>query len=427
MNFENTREFAKILDKQNELKHFRSQYLVPKYEDREVIYFTGNSLGLQPKRANEYVMREMDEWARLGGEGHTHAQIPWIPYGEIFPAQLSGIIGCKESEVVVMNSLTVNLHLMMVSFYKPTKDRFKIIMEYKSFPSDQYAVESQVRFHGFDPAEAIIEVKPREGDDVIRHEDIINTIKEHGDTVAMVLFGGVNYYTGQVFDMPAITETAHHVGAIAGFDLAHCVGNIELKMHDWEVDFACWCTYKYLNSGPGAIAGAFIHERHIADKSLDRFAGWWGYKKDTRFLMDPGFDPIPTAEGWQLSNAPILLMAVHKAALDVFEEAGMAKIASKGKELSAYLIYLLKDLSARIPGAGIRIITPENETERGCQVSFAIKDKGKQVFETLMQQGVSAGWREPEVIRVAPVPMYNTFEEVWSFVKMIEDILTTKN
>lgn len=427
MHFENNLEFAKKLDQQNELNHFRSQYLIPKFEDREVIYFTGNSLGLQPRRANEYVMREMDEWARLGGEGHTHARIPWIPYGEIFPAQLSGIIGCKETEVVVMNSLTVNLHLLMVSFYKPIKERYKIIMEYKSFPSDQYAVESQVRFHGYDPADAIIEVKPREGEDVIRHEDIIDTINKHADDVALVLFGGINYYTGQVFDMGAITKAAHAAGAIAGFDLAHCVGNIELQMHDWNVDFACWCTYKYLNSGPGAIAGAFIHERHIADTSLDRFAGWWGYKKETRFMMDPGFDPIPTAEGWQLSNAPILLMALHKAALDVFEEAGMQKIAAKGKEMSSYLIFLLKDLAARMPAAGIRIITPENEAERGCQVSFAIKDKGKQVFETLMQQGVSAGWREPEVIRVAPVPMYNTYEEICSFVQMIESILTTKN
>ena len=424
MNFENTKSFAQNIDEQNGLKHFRSQFHIPKHGEKESIYFTGNSLGLQPKKATDYVLREMEDWARLGGEGHTDARQPWIPYHEIFPGQLSRIIGCQPEEVVVMNSLTVNLHLLMVSFYAPTPQRYKIIMEHKAFPSDQYAVESQVKFHGFDPGEAIIEIKPRSNEQTIRHEDILAAINEHADSLAMVLFGGVNYYTGQVFNMESITHAAHKAGAMAGFDLAHAAGNIELRLHDWDVDFACWCTYKYLNSGPGGVGGAFIHQRHINDKSLNRFAGWWGYKKETRFLMDAGFDPIPTAEGWQLSNAPILSMAVHKAAVELADEAGMANLSAKGKQLSAYLIFILNELSTKFPEYKISVITPVKEEERGCQVSFIIKKDGKKVFEKLMAQGVSAGWREPEVIRVAPVPLYNTFEEIWTFGEMINKILT---
>ena len=423
MNFENTKSFAQTIDEQNGLKHFRSQFHIPKHGEKESIYFTGNSLGLQPKKATGYVLREMEDWARLGGEGHMDARQPWIPYHEIFPGQLSRIIGCQPEEVVVMNSLTVNLHLLMVSFYAPTPQRYKIIMEHKAFPSDQYAVESQVKFHGFDPGETIIEIKPRSNEQTIRHEDILAAINEHADSLAMVLFGGVNYYTGQVFNMESITRAAHNAGAIAGFDLAHAAGNIELHLHDWNVDFACWCTYKYLNSGPGGVGGAFIHQRHIADKSLNRFAGWWGYKKETRFKMDAGFDPIPTAEGWQLSNAPVLSMAVHKAAIELVDEAGMTNLSTKGKQLSAYLIFILKDLSAKFSEHEISIITPEKEEERGCQVSFIIKKDGKKVFEKLMALGVSAGWREPEVIRVAPVPLYNTFEEIWEFGEMINKIL----
>ena len=423
MNFENTRTFAQKLDEQNELKHFRSQFHIPKHGNKNSIYFTGNSLGLQPLKATDYVLREMEDWARLGGEGHTDARQPWIPYHEIFPGQLSRIIGCQPDEVVVMNSLTVNLHLLMVSFYAPTPQRYKIIMEHKAFPSDQYAVESQVKFHGFDPVEAIIEIKPRPNEQTIRHVDILAAINEHADSLALVLFGGVNYYTGQVFNMQSITQAAHHAGALAGFDLAHAAGNIELNLHDWNVDFACWCTYKYLNSGPGGVGGAFIHQRHIADKSLNRFAGWWGYKKETRFLMDAGFDPICTAEGWQLSNAPVLSMAVHKAAIELVDEAGMSNLSAKGRQLSAYLIFILKELSAKFPEDEISIITPEKEAERGCQVSFIIKKEGKKVFEKLVVQGVSAGWREPEVIRVAPVPLYNTFEEIWEFGEMINKIL----
>ena len=423
MNFENSRAFAQQLDANNELKNFRSRFHIPMHNGKESIYFTGNSLGLQPVKASEYLLREMEDWARLGGEGHMDARQPWIPYHEIFPQQLSKIIGCLPQEVVVMNSLTVNLHLLMVSFYKPTAKRYKILMEQKAFPSDQYAIESQVKFHQLDPKDTIIDIKTWGDEQTIRHGDIINAIQEYGDSLALVLIGGVNYYTGQVFDMKDITKAAHEAGAIAGFDLAHAAGNIELQLHDWDVDFACWCTYKYLNSGPGAVGGAFIHERHTTNTAINRFAGWWGHKKETRFKMEPGFQPIPTAEGWQLSNAPVFSMAVHKAAIELFEEAGMEKLFKKGKQLSAYLIFLLKDLAAKFPAHGIYVITPENENERGCQVSFIIKKDGKSVFNQLVQQGVSAGWREPEVIRVAPVPLYNTFEEVWQFSEMISKIL----
>ncbi|MFN2458714.1 MAG: kynureninase [Chitinophagaceae bacterium] len=424
MQFENTLDFAQRLDEEDPLKHFREQFYIPQHNGKDKIYFTGNSLGLQPKNAKDYLLQEMEDWEKMGGEGHFEARRPWYPYHEIFPKQLSKIIGCLPEEVVVMNSLTVNLHLLLVTFYRPTKQRYKIICEYKAFPSDQYAMESQVRLHGFDPANAIIEVKPRAGQHAIRLEDIKRTIREHGDSIALVFFGGVNYYTGQVFDMEAITKEAHQAGAYAGFDLAHAAGNIVLKMHDWEVDFACWCTYKYLNSGPGSVGGAYIHQKHAGNKNLPRLAGWWGYQKDTRFKMEKGFNAIPTAEGWQLSNAPVLLMAIHKAAIDMFDEAGMETISRKGKLLSGYLIYLLQDIDKRFPDKNVKFITPTHEEERGCQVSIIINEKGREMYDYLIQNGVSTGWREPEVIRVAPVPLYNTFEEVWRFVQLIEQKLT---
>src|SRR5690606_29522740 len=347
MTLQNTREFALQSDANDQLKEFRSKFFLPQHEGSDAVYFTGNSLGLQPKSVSKYIQQELDDWARLGVEGHFHAKNPWMPYHEIFPQQLSKIVGCKPVEVVVMNQLTVNLHLLMVSFYRPTKNRYKIICEARAFPSDQYAFESQARFHGFDPDEAVIEVAPRENENLIRHEDIISTIKQHGESVALVCFGGVNYYNGQFFDIESITKTAHEVGAIAGFDLAHAAGNVELKLHDWNVDFACWCSYKYLNSGPGGVAGAFIHERHVKDSSLPRFAGWWGYEKETRFKMEKGFKPIPTAEGWQLSNAPVLSMAAHKASLDIFEEAGMEKLHEKRKQLATYLHFILSEINNR--------------------------------------------------------------------------------
>lgn len=420
MDFKNDHAFALQLDKQDPLRDFRKSFYLPQHEGKDKIYFTGNSLGLQPKNAAQYIRQELDDWAVMGGEGHFEAKRPWYPYHELFPQLMTKLIGCRPEEVVVMNSLTVNLHLLMVSFYRPTKQRFKIICEYKAFPSDQYAMESQVRVHGFDPENAIIEIKPREGEHLISEEDILQAIKENGDSLALVLFGGINYYTGQVFDMKSITEATHAVGALAGFDLAHAAGNIELHLHDWQVDFAVWCTYKYLNSGPGSVGGAFIHEKHISDKTLQRFAGWWGYLKNTRFKMEKGFEPIPTAEGWQLSNAPVLSMAVHKAALDIFDEAGMDRLLTKSRQLSAYLIYILEEVNKRLPERTIDIITPAEENQRGCQVSMVIRKKGRAVFDYLMKNGVSAGWREPEVLRVAPVPLYNTFEEVWQFGNILE-------
>ncbi|MBK8606050.1 MAG: kynureninase [Chitinophagaceae bacterium] len=423
MNFQNTLAFAKELDSNDSLRSFREKFFIPQHEGKDCVYFTGNSLGLQPKTTSQYVQQELDDWAKLGVEGHFQARNPWMPYHEIFPKQLSKIVGCKENEVVVMNQLTVNLHLLMVSFYRPTKQRYKIICEAKAFPSDQYAFETQAIYHGFKAEDAVIEVAPREGEHTLRTEDILSVIKEHGDDVAVVLFGGVNYYTGQLFDLKMITEAAHSVGAYAGFDLAHAAGNVELQLHDWNVDFACWCTYKYLNSGPGGVAGAYIHEKHVTNKELPRFAGWWGYKKETRFKMGKGFDPIPSAEGWQLSNAPILLMAAHKASLDIFEEAGMERLHEKRKQLAAYLHFVLNDINRRQVEKVLEIITPANVVERGCQVSIMMLKDGKRVFDELTKQGVIADWREPNVIRIAPVPLYNSFEDIFRFGEIINSIL----
>ena len=423
MNFENTIEFARGLDRHDFLKTYRDRFFIPHQNGRDCIYFTGNSLGLQPKSTAKYIQQELDDWARMGVEGHFDAKNPWLPYHEIFPKQLARIVGCKQNEVVVMNSLTVNLHLLMVTFYRPTKQRYKIICEARAFPSDQYAFESHVRHHGLDPADAIIEVAPRDGEYTIRTEDIESVIKTNGNSIALVLFGGVNYYTGQYFDLRSVTAAAHEVGAYAGFDLAHAVGNVELKLHDWDIDFGCWCSYKYLNSGPGGVAGIYLHEKHAANTELPRFAGWWGYKKETRFLMEKGFEAIPTAEGWQLSNAPILSMAVHKASLDIFDDAGMVQLHEKRQLLSEYLLFVIDDINLRYPEKTIEIITPRNEDEKGCQVSLLMLKNGKEIFNELTRQGVIADWREPNVIRIAPVPLYNLFEDIWRFGHIIESIL----
>jgi kynureninase len=423
MNYQNNLEFARQSDDKDSLKNFRNKFFITQHNGKDCIYLTGNSLGLQPKTTSKYVQQELDDWAKLGVEGHFHAKNPWLPYHEIFPKQLSKIVGCKENEVVVMNQLTVNLHLLMVSFYRPTKKRYKIICEAKAFPSDQYAFETQAKYHGFNPDDAVIEVFPREGEHTLRTEDIISTIKQHGDSVAVVLFGGVNYYTGQYFDLKSITEAAHGVGAYAGFDLAHAAGNVELHLHEWNVDFACWCSYKYLNSGPGGVAGIYIHEKHAANTELPRFAGWWGYTKETRFKMEKGFEAIPNAEGWQLSNAPILAMAAHKASLDIFDEAGIDKLHEKRKILSGYLHYVLNDINNRLSEKVIEIITPTEEKDRGCQVSMLMLKRGKEIFNGLTKQGVIADWREPNVIRVAPVPLYNSFQDVWGFGNIIDSIL----
>ena len=424
MNFQNTIAYAKKLDHEDILKDFRNRFFIPQHNGKDGIYFTGNSLGLQPKTTAAYVQQELDDWARLGVEGHFQARNPWMPYHEIFPKQLSGIVGCLPHEVVVMNQLTVNLHLLMVTFYRPTAQRYRIICEARAFPSDQYAFESQVSYHGFDPKDAIIEVAPGEGEHVLRTEDILSVIEQYSDSVALVLFGGVNYYTGQLFDLKAITQAAHRAGAYAGFDLAHAAGNVELQLHDWSVDFACWCSYKYLNSGPGGVAGAYIHEKHAADTTLPRFAGWWGYTKETRFRMEPGFKAIPTAEGWQLSNAPILSMAAHKASLDIFEQAGMENLHAKRKKLAGYLHFILQEINKAQEEKSITVITPAEENERGCQVSMLMLKNGKEIFQALSREGVIADWREPNVIRIAPVPLYNSFEDLWRFGQIVAGMLS---
>ncbi|MFZ1527518.1 MAG: kynureninase [Ferruginibacter sp.] len=423
LKYKNTLEYARFLDEQDPLKTFRGQFYIPLMHGKDAIYFTGNSLGLQPKTTQDYIISELEDWANYGVEGHFHARNPWLDYHEMFAAPLATLVGAKPGEVVAMNQLTVNLHLLMVSFYRPTKQRYKIICEAKAFPSDQYALETQVKFHGFKYEEAVVEVSPRQGEHNIRQEDILQAIEQHKNELALVLFGGVNYYSGQVFNMQAITEAAHKAGAYAGFDLAHAAGNIELKLHNWGADFACWCSYKYLNSGPGGVSGIFINEKHIGNKDLPRFAGWWGHNKETRFQMQKGFDPISTAEGWQLSNAPVLSMAAHKASLDIFEEAGLDNIFTKNKQLSEYLLYVLEEINNNFSEKIIEIITPKKENEHGCQVSILMLKDGKKIFEELKKQGVIADWREPNVIRVAPVALYNSFEDIFRFGEIIKSVI----
>lgn len=422
MNFENTLSFAQQSDENDELRIFRGKFFIPQHNSKDAIYFVGNSLGLQPKKVKDHIQQQLDDWAKYGVEGYWQAKSPWINYHDDFIKPLSNIVGCLPNEVVVMNQLTINLHLLMAGFYRPTKQRYKIICESKAFPSDQYAFESQVLFHGLNPDETIIEVKPRDGEFNLRTEDILSTIQQHANETALVLFGGINYYSGQYYDLKKIAEAAHNAGAYAGFDLAHAAGNVELKLHDWNVDFACWCSYKYLNSGPGGIAGAYIHERYATDINFPRLAGWWGYEKETRFQMEKGFKPIATAEGWQLSCAQVLPMAVHKASLDIFEEAGIKNLHTKRKKLTAYLHFILNNINQKNKKI-FEIITPALEEERGCQVSVLFSTKGKEIFNALIQNGVIADWREPNVIRVAPVPLYNTFEDVWRFGNIIENIL----
>ncbi|HEX8334196.1 MAG TPA: kynureninase [Segetibacter sp.] len=419
----NSLEYAQQLDQQDKLRDFRQRFYIPVVNGKESVYFNGNSLGLQPKTAKDYINLELEDWAQLGVEGHVHARNPWMVYHEQFSGTLSKILGCLEDEVVAMGQLTVNLHLLMVSFYKPTKQRYKIICEAKAFPSDQYALESQVKFHGFDPADAIIEVTQREGEYIIHNEDILAAIEEHKDSLALVMIGGVNYYTGQVFDMQAITTAAHKVGAYAGFDLAHAAGNIPLQLHDWKVDFACWCSYKYLNSSPGGVAGIYIHQDHIANRELPRFAGWWGHDKGSRFTMGKDFNPTPTVEGWQLSNTMVLLMAAHKASLEIFEEAGFENLVEKSRELSEYLLFILDEINKGQVHNIIHIITPRNQNEKGCQVSMLMLERGKEIFNELRSHGVITDWREPNVIRIAPVPLYNSFEDIWRFGNIIATLI----
>lgn len=407
---------AKEMDATDPLRGFRERFHMPRGADgNDVVYFTGNSLGLMPKTARGYVEQELTDWERLAVEGHIKAQHPWLPYHEFLTEQMASVVGAKPIETVVMNSLTVNLHLLLVSFYRPTTTRYKIIIERGAFPSDQYAVKSQIEFHGYDPVSSLIQLSPREGDSTLRTEDIIETIEREGDKVALVLLGGVNYYSGQAFDMLAITEAGHKIGAVVGFDLAHAAGNLELKMHDWDVDFAAWCTYKYLNGGPGAVGGAFINERHASNFDLPRFAGWWGHDKATRFLMGPKFHPIAGAEGWQISNPPILQMAVLRASLEIFAEAGMSALVEKSRKLTGYLETLIDEIT----DDRVSIVTPRDQEQRGCQLSIRVGDKS--LFERVIARNIVADWREPDVIRVAPAPLYNSFEDVSRFAEILKE------
>jgi kynureninase len=423
MNYQNTSAFAKEQDATDPLKGFREEFYIPIHKGAPALYFTGNSLGLQPKSAQDYVLSELEDWASFGVEGHFHARKPWLPYHEQFSPFLANIVGAKEHEVVAMNQLTVNLHLLLVSFYRPAGKRNKIICEGRAFSSDQYALESQARFHGLNPDEAVIDIFPREGEHTLRTEDIISTIEKYKDELALVMIGGVNYYTGQLFDMKTITAAAHKVGAIAGFDLAHAAGNVPLSLHDWDVDFACWCSYKYLNSGPGGVAGAFVHERHHKNKELPRFAGWWGHQKDVRFQLKKGFRPIETVEAWQLSNAPVLSMAVHKSSLDIFAKAGMQALHQKSLLLTGYLEFIVGEIN-KSKGNKLNIITPSDPKQRGCQLSMIALGEGKELHNKLTEKGVIADWREPNVIRVAPVPLYNSFEDVFKFGEIIYSLLS---
>jgi kynureninase len=410
--FKATKEFAAAQTARDPLAHFRERFHIPKMPyGSDCIYLCGQSLGLQPKSAREYVEQELQDWARLGVDGQLHARNPWIPYHEILTAPISRLVGALPIEVVAMNSLTVNLHLMMVSFYRPTAQRHKILIEANAFPSDQYAVQSQIQYHGYDPANSLIEVAPRPGESAVRTEDIEALIDREGEKIALVMLGGVNYYSGQAFDFSRITEAGHAKGCVVAFDLAHAIGNLPLKLHDWNIDFAVWCSYKYLNGGPGAIAGCFVHERHARDPKLPRFTGWWGHDKKNRFLMKPDFHPIPGAEGWQLSNPSILSAAALRASLDIFDEAKMERLRAKSELLTGYLEFLLEqDRSKRFS-----IITPRDSAHRGAQLSLRVNENGRAICDALAKEGIICDWREPDILRVAPVPLYNTFLDVYTF------------
>ena len=418
--FQNTLDSAKELDKNDTLKNYRKRFLMPQHEGQDVVYFTGNSLGLQPKTTLSYLQQELNDWAQFGVEGHFLAKNPWLSYHELLTDKMAKIVGALPKETVMMNQLTVNLHLLLVSFYRPTKTRYKILCEAKAFPSDQYALQSQIKFHGYAVEDTLVEVAPREGEYHIREEDIFAAIEENKDSLALVLIGGVNYFTGQVFNMKAITEAGHKAGAVVGFDLAHGAGNIKLELHDWQVDFAAWCSYKYLNSGPGSVAGAFVHEKHLSNVDLPLFAGWWGHDKKTRFLMDSTFVPMQTAERWQMSNAPIFSMAACRASLDIFDEVGMDALIEKSKMLVAYLEFIVNDISSQKNNC-LQIITPKEN--RGCQLSIVANGYGKKLYNALIENGVIPDWREPNVIRCAAIPLYNSFEDMYRFGEILKRLL----
>lgn len=411
--FQRGEDFAIAMDERDPLKHYRERFLFPRMGDADCVYLCGHSLGLQPKTASSYVQQELEAWATLGVEGHFRAKNPWMPYHRLLTEQTAELVGAKPIEVVVMNSLTVNLHLMMVSFYRPSKARHKIVVERGAFPSDQYAVQSQIRFHGFDPATSLIELAPRPGESCLRDDDIESLIERSGDEIALIMMGGVNYATGQAFDMPRITRVGHARGCIVGFDLAHAAGNLRLKLHEWGPDFAVWCSYKYLNGGPGCVAGCFVHERHASALDRPRLAGWWGHDEQSRFEMGPSFQPMPGAEGWQLSNPSIVSLAVLRASMEIFHEAGMAALRAKSVSLTAYLEFLLAECASET----FSIITPREKERRGAQLSIRAHQAGRSLCERLIEQGVVGDWREPDTFRVAPVPLYNSYRDVFLFVQ----------
>lgn len=419
-NWEFSLNCARKLDKNDELSSYRDHFFIPNFSGKESLYFTGNSLGLQPKNVQSYIQDELNDWAKWGVEGHENSKNPWLNYHEIFNDKINSLVGAKNKEVVVTHSLTTNLHLLLISFYRPTKTRFKILCEKKAFPSDQYALQSQVEIHNLKPEDCIVEVEPRKGEQTIRNEDIVSKIKEIGPELALVMIGGVNYYSGQVFDMKTITKAGHEVGAFVGFDLAHGVGNFPLKLNEWKVDFAAWCSYKYLNSGPGGVSGLYINEKHVDNPNILRLAGWWGHNKEDRFQMPDKFSPIPTAESWQLSNAPVLSMAAHKASLDLFEEVGMEKLREKSILLTNYLEFIINYINDN-KKSFLEIITPKNPKERGCQLSIIAHGYGRDLFEELSRNHVVVDWREPNVIRVAPVPFYNSFEDVFELGRILNN------
>ncbi|GGH05139.1 kynureninase [Pedobacter zeae] len=428
MNFENTLSFAQKQDEADQLRHFRSDFLFPNHNGKDFIYLCGNSLGLQPKVAQQVLKRQLDNWANYAVEGWFDGNEPWMFYHKELKKLMAPIVGASPAEVCPMNTLTVNLHLLMVSFYQPKGKRFKIIMEGGAFPSDQYAIESQVRFHGFDPKEAIIEVFPREGEEVLRTDDIVAQIKDNADQIALVLFGGINYYTGQWYHMEAITKAGHEIGAIVGWDLAHAAGNVPLKLHDWGVDFACWCSYKYQNSGPGGISGIFVHEKHFNNTALSRFAGWWGYQESSRFKMEKGFVPEAGADGWQVSCTQVMPMALYHASLQIFEKAGFIDpLRSKSITLTEYLEFIINEVNKYLGFEQYKIITPKKAEDRGAQLSIIARHKGKQIFDGLMANHVLGDWREPDVIRLSAVPLYNSYEDVYVagqvLLKVSNDIL----
>jgi len=436
-------EFAQRKDREDELHSFRSRFLFPRRPgalagasgpdlpgapggaphsglpgtpSSKAIYFCGNSLGLQPKKVSSVIEQELKDWQELAVGGYMHAQNPWLTYQDPLRPTLAAIVGCGVDEVTVMNALTVNLHLLLLSFYRPARPRYKIIMEAGAFPSDQYALETQVKWHGYDPAESIIEIHPRAGEKLIREEDILSAIDEQKDSLALVLFGGINYYTGQLFDMQAITAAAHRAGAMAGFDLAHVVGNVPVQLHDWDVDFAVWCSYKYLNGGPGAVGGAYIHERYAGDRDYTRLGGWWGNEEATRFKMEKGFIAKSNASGWNMSTSQVFNMTALKASLRDFEEAGIERLRTKSLQLTAWLEFLLGQLK-NIP---FNIITPTDPARRGAQLSLFFQERGKEIHQRMTDAGIIVDYREPGVIRVAPAPLYNSFEDVFRFYQILQ-------